>query len=109
MSQVTRGYSKHLRFQLITMVRGALVGVIYQKTLNLETSSITESAPVTLMSTDIDGIISATQSFYDLWPSVVELGAGLFLLDLKAGHSSFLVLLPGICTCFCLICDLSRV
>ncbi|KAH6647202.1 P-loop containing nucleoside triphosphate hydrolase protein [Truncatella angustata] len=93
---VTRCYSKHLRFQLITMIRGALVGIIYQKTLNLETSSISESAPVTLMSTDIDGIISATQSFHDLWPSVIEVGVGLFLLDRKAGHSSFLVLVPGI-------------
>jgi ATP-binding cassette, subfamily C (CFTR/MRP), member 1 len=91
------------------MIRGALVGVIYQKTLNLETSSITDSAPVTLMSTDIDGIISATQSFYDLWPSVVELSAGLFLLYRKAGQSSFLVLVPGICMCFCPIYDPSRV
>jgi hypothetical protein len=91
------------------MIRGGLVGVIYQKMLNLETSSIDESAPVTLMSTDVDGIISATQSFYDLWPGVIELGAGLFLLDRKAGHSSFLVLVPGIRKCFCLICDPSRV
>lgn len=91
------------------MIRGALVGLIYQKTLNLETSSVTDSAPVTLMSTDIDGIISATQSFHDLWPGVIELGAGLVLLDHKAGHSSFLVLVPGMRKCFCLICDPTRV
>ncbi|KAL7928726.1 putative ABC multidrug transporter [Trichoderma chlorosporum] len=92
---VTRFYYKRLIFQLVTMIRGALVGLIYQKMLNLETSSVTDSSPVTLMSTDIDGIISATQSFHDLWPGVIELCAGLVLLDRKAGHSSFLVLVPG--------------
>lgn len=80
------------------MIRGALVGLIYQKTMTLEASSIAESAPLTLMSTDIDGIISSTRAFHDLWPGAIELGAGLFLLDRKAGHSSFLVLIPGIRT-----------
>ncbi|KAK4063525.1 uncharacterized protein Triagg1_9402 [Trichoderma aggressivum f. europaeum] len=93
---VTRFGYKQLIFQLNTMIRGALVGLIYQKTMTLEASSIAESAPLTLMSTDIDGIISATRAFHDLWPGAIELGAGLFLLDRKAGHSSFLVLVPGI-------------
>ncbi|KAG6041161.1 hypothetical protein E4U41_005799 [Claviceps citrina] len=93
---ITRCFYKHLISQLMTMIRGALVGLIYQKTLNLQTSSVADPASVTLMSTDADGVMSAAQALYDLWPGVVELGAGLVLLDREAGHSSFLVLVPGV-------------
>lgn len=97
--QFTRAIYRHITFQLITMVRGALVSMIFQKTLELELEAVVDSAPVTLMSTDIDGIQRGLQFLHDIWASVLAVGIGLYILQQLLGYSAFLVVVPSfICT-----------
>ena len=70
------------------MLRGALVSMIYTKTLSLAPGVTTEQAPVTLMSTDVDGIAGAFQGLHDIWASLLEVGIGLWLLKRELGISS---------------------
>ena len=69
------------------MLRGALVSMIYTKTLSLAPGDTTEQAPVTLMSTDVDGIAGAFQGLHDIWASLLEVGIGLWLLKREIGIS----------------------
>lgn len=81
------------------MVRGALVSAIFQKTLELKLESVDDSAPVTLMSTDIDGIHRGLQFVHDIWASVLAVGVGLYILQNLLGYSAFLVVVPSfVCT-----------
>jgi ATP-binding cassette, subfamily C (CFTR/MRP), member 1 len=42
----------HMTFRFITAVRGTLVSMIYDKTIDLNITSLDESAAITLMSSD---------------------------------------------------------
>ncbi|CAM1501751.1 Fc.00g037350.m01.CDS01 [Cosmosporella sp. VM-42] len=93
----TTWYS-HMTYQLLTMYRGALASLVYKKTLDLETASIKDSAPVTLMSTDIEAIVEAGVHIHDLWANFIELPIGIYLLYRQVGPPSLFILVPGFFT-----------
>jgi ATP-binding cassette, subfamily C (CFTR/MRP), member 1 len=87
----------HLTIRLLTCLRGALVSLIFVKILRLR--SYADGAPVTLMSTDIDGIVSGMEHNHDIWACVFELAIGIFLLYREIGPACFLVFAPILGTC----------
>ena len=96
--QFSRCHYTHHTYRLITSVRGGLVALIFTKVMDLEASKAKDSAAVTLMSTDVDGVASGLQKIHDIWASVIELGLGVYLLQRQVGTACFLVLVPTICT-----------
>ncbi|KAI3009272.1 hypothetical protein CBS147346_2163 [Aspergillus niger] len=72
---------EHYIFRLITQIRGALVSVIYDKTLELKYDEYSDSAALTLMSNDIDNIASGIQNVHEVWASPIEVGIALYLLQ----------------------------
>ncbi|KAK7213111.1 hypothetical protein V2G26_020289 [Clonostachys chloroleuca] len=91
---LTATWHRHLSYQLVTMWRGGLVSLIFKKTLSLRTCCAEESASITLMSTDIDSIVTAGESLHDMWCSFLDLGMGIWLLYCQVGLPSLLVLVP---------------
>ena len=67
------------------MLRGALVGVIYNRALLSSDGLHDDSAAVTLMSTDIDRIAIALQSVTETWGRIIEVGIGMYLLERQLG------------------------
>ncbi|KAF5553404.1 Canalicular multispecific organic anion transporter 2 [Fusarium napiforme] len=59
---ISGAWHKHMSYQLVTMYRGGLVSLIFKKTLKLKTTSIKDSAPVTLMTADVETIVAAANS-----------------------------------------------
>lgn len=55
------------------MIRGALIGVIFNKALVLDDASVETSAAVALISTDIDRIAESYELFIDVWASTIRL------------------------------------
>jgi ATP-binding cassette, subfamily C (CFTR/MRP), member 1 len=96
--QFSKCHYTHHTYRLITSVRGGLVALIFAKVVDLEAATAKDSAAVTLMSTDVDGIASGLQNIHDIWASVIELGLGVYLLQRQVGAACFLVLVPAICT-----------
>lgn len=94
--QVTKGYYNHLAYQVITCIRGMLTVAIYEKMLCLSQDVLSESAAVTLMSTDLTGLERLVPLVHDIWAALVELGLGLYILARIAGVSCILFLIPGI-------------
>ena len=82
----------HLTFQFVTSVRGALVGQIFTKTISL--ASYTDAAPITLMSTDIDGVVMGLHFIHHIWSSIIEIAIGLYLLYREIKTPFFLVFIP---------------
>ncbi|RAK99259.1 P-loop containing nucleoside triphosphate hydrolase protein [Aspergillus ibericus CBS 121593] len=72
---------KHQLFRMITMFRGAAVALIYDHTLVLHDGACTESAAVTLMSTDIDMIARSLEQASEMWARLVEIAIGIWLLE----------------------------
>ncbi|RSL73721.1 hypothetical protein CEP54_000267 [Fusarium duplospermum] len=95
---ISGAWHKYMSNQLVIMYRGGLVSLIFQKTLKLKTASIKESAPVTLMTTDVDVIVAAGASIHDMWANLIELPIGIYLLHRQVGSPSLLVLVPTVIT-----------
>lgn len=93
---ITNALYHHMTYQMTTMYRGALVSLVYKKTLCLEPSSIKESAPTTLMSTDVEGIATGLTPIHDIWSAFLELPVALFLLYRQVGVPSLFILIPAI-------------
>ncbi|RAL04613.1 multidrug resistance protein MDR [Aspergillus ibericus CBS 121593] len=72
---------EHHTFRLITQIRGALVSMIYDKTLELKFDEYSDLAALTLMSNDIDNIASGIQNMHEFWASPISVAIALFLLQ----------------------------
>ncbi|KAF4964511.1 hypothetical protein FSARC_7575 [Fusarium sarcochroum] len=93
---ISGAWYKHMSYQLVTMYRGGLVSLIFKKTLKLKTTSIKESAPVTLMTADVETMVAAGASVHDMWANMLELPVGIYLLYRQVGRPSLLVLVPTV-------------
>lgn len=71
-------------------MRGLIVSRIVRKVLVLKHSAAQESASISLMSTDIEGIVESTSQIYDLATVPIEIAVALYLLSTQVGHAFFL-------------------
>lgn len=94
---VTGVWYKHATFRFLTMCRGSITSLIYDKTLDLHGEHITELAPVTLMSTDIESIVISSDQIHDLWASLLEVPVAIYLLYRQIGVASLLIIVPSFC------------
>lgn len=80
------GWSSHLSYRLMTMMRGQLISAIYTKMLTLPIADVNESAAMSLMGTDVQTI---AESFWylivEVVPSVLQLGIAVYLLYVQLG------------------------
>ena len=72
-------------FRMITAFRGALVTIIYNRTLTLRSGVYDESTAITLMSTDIDRISNSLENMHETWARLIEVGLGTWLLAQQLG------------------------
>ena len=87
----------HALYRSITMLRGGLVGLIFNKTLILQDGVYDESAAVTHMSTDIDRIATSMQSMNEVWSRLIEVAIGVWLLSIQLGAVSVIPILVVLC------------
>lgn len=80
MFQVSYAVYTHKVFRLITMIRGSLVTLIFDKTLRMSTSAISDATAVTLMSTDIERIGSGLLDIHEIYGNFAEVVIALWLL-----------------------------
>ncbi|CAG8888161.1 unnamed protein product [Penicillium egyptiacum] len=71
---------EHKTCRVITMVRGSLVTLIFNKTLRMSTTAISDTAAITLMSTDIERIGSGLREMHELYSNFTEVALALWLL-----------------------------
>ena len=67
------------------MLRAQLIDLIYAKTMVMHSSDIEESAPLTLMSADLERVSSGLRYIHDAWGCLIEIGIALWLLWLQLG------------------------
>ncbi|KAK7222510.1 hypothetical protein V2G26_010513 [Clonostachys chloroleuca] len=82
---VTTGLFKHNLYRLITMLRGSLVGLIYETTLRIDPHAAKDSAAITLMSTDIDCMATGVEEMDAVWASPIEIAISIYLLYQQVG------------------------
>ncbi|KAH8879372.1 ABC transporter [Thozetella sp. PMI_491] len=69
----------------LTMARGALVALIYDRALTIPDGLYDEATAVTLMSSDTALITGSLENVHNIWAYLVQVGVGLFLLARQMG------------------------
>ncbi|PYI07763.1 putative ATP-binding cassette transporter [Aspergillus sclerotiicarbonarius CBS 121057] len=81
---------QHQINRLRIMVRGALIGLIHNQSLNIPSTG-SDSEGVTLMSSDVDSVESTGEIFHETWAQLLEVLVGTVLL---AARIQWFALLP---------------
>lgn len=85
MDKISTPAATHQAYRFSTILRAQLIDMIYAKTMLIHSSDIEESAPLTLMSADLERISSGLRYIHDLWGCIIEIGFALWLLWLQLG------------------------
>lgn len=98
--QVMMGWSSHLSYRLMAMIRGQLTVMVYTKMLTLPTTNADESSAMSLVGTDVQRIAETFwQLLIEIFPSILQLGIAVYLLYDQLGAVCVApVLITVICT-----------
>ncbi|OBT68976.1 hypothetical protein VE03_01419 [Pseudogymnoascus sp. 23342-1-I1] len=77
---VSTAVYQHLLNRLQVMVRGALVGLIHHRSLNVQLAHGADQSSVSLMSTDVDSIDTIGEMFHETWAQLLEVILGTVML-----------------------------
>lgn len=82
--------------QLKICIRAILVTAIYRKSLTLGVMETEESAAVTLMTADVDGIEQLISLVYDSFAMVLVIGLGVWVLAIFVGEASIFTVITAV-------------
>jgi ATP-binding cassette subfamily C (CFTR/MRP) protein 1 len=83
--QISNSQHQHLTFRSITMARGELISMLYNKATDMSLTAADPTASLTLMSADIERIDVGWRTMHEIWGNLVEIGIAVFLLQRELG------------------------
>ncbi|KAJ3485862.1 hypothetical protein NLG97_g6733 [Lecanicillium saksenae] len=86
--------SKHMQYRLIARIRGGLLSQIFQKTQRLKLSQAQKQAAITLISTDLEGVILGLVACLRIPFDLIDTALGMYFLTEFVHKAVFIVLLP---------------
>jgi ATP-binding cassette subfamily C (CFTR/MRP) protein 1 len=68
------------------LIRGSLVSLIHEKSLNIQSGAYNDGKSLTLMSTDADALSSAAEMFHETWAQLIGVVIGTIILAQEVGN-----------------------
>ncbi|KAK3319769.1 ABC transporter [Cercophora scortea] len=78
---VSNSIYQYQNFRFVTRLRGGLIALIYERTLQTRTADLGDITAVSVMGTDVERIVSGLQSIHEIWGSFLEIGIACWLLE----------------------------
>lgn len=82
---ISTGQYQHFTFRFITMMRGGLVSMLYNKSVEIPLNDVDVASSITLMSADIERIVTGMQTGHEIWANSIEVGLAIYLLKQQLG------------------------
>ena len=82
---VSTGQYQHMTYRVVTMMRGGLISLLFNKATHLSLTSVEPSSALTLMSADIERITQGMQVGHEIWANMIEIGVAIYLLERQLG------------------------
>ncbi|KAL1591926.1 hypothetical protein SLS60_011518 [Paraconiothyrium brasiliense] len=82
---VSTGQYQHFTFRFITMMRGGLISMLYNKAVDIPLNDVDTASSLTLMSADIERIVTGMQTGHEIWANTIEVGLAIYLLQRQLG------------------------
>jgi ABC-type multidrug transport system fused ATPase/permease subunit len=70
---------------MVTMIRGGLITLIYSKSLRLDATATKDASAATLISTDIQSIVTGCTNIHEFWAAPIEVALAIYLLKCRIG------------------------
>ena len=67
------------------MIRGTLTAAVFKKATEISITDLDNSAPVTLMSTDVERIVRGLLDMHELWANIVQISLATWLIEGELG------------------------
>ncbi|KAF3491610.1 Cyclic peptide transporter [Arthroderma uncinatum] len=77
---ISQAVYEHKTYRVITMVRGSLSTMIFQKTLRVECSATSDSIAITHLNADVEWVSSGLLDLHEFYSSILEASLALWLL-----------------------------
>ncbi|KAI3390389.1 hypothetical protein diail_9824 [Diaporthe ilicicola] len=74
-----------LTYKCLVQMRGCLVAAVFEKTTSIDPSQYDMTAPVSLVSTDMERIIAGCKDVHEVWANAVQVAIAIWLLYLELG------------------------
>jgi ATP-binding cassette subfamily C (CFTR/MRP) protein 1 len=95
--KVSTGQYQHFTFRFITMMRGGLISMIYNKASAIPLTDVDTASSLTLMSADIERIVTGMQTGHEIWANTIEVGLAIYLLQGQLGVACTIPIGVAIC------------
>lgn len=82
---VSTGQYQHFTFRFITMMRGGLISMLYNKAVEVPLTEVDTASSLTLMSADIERIVTGMQTGHEIWANAIEVALAIYLLERQLG------------------------
>jgi len=67
------------------MMRGGLISMLYHKSTDIALKNVDPASSLTLMSADIERIVTGMQTAHEIWSNSLEVGLAIYLLQRQLG------------------------
>lgn len=74
------------------MIRGVIAATVFNKVNERGITNVDDSAALTLMSSDVERIVTGLNVIHETWANVVEAGIGIYLLERQITHTALIAL-----------------
>ena len=71
----------YMTFRFLIRLRGGLIALIYQQTVEARAVDLGSINGLTLMGTDVERIVLNFQAIHEVWASLVDIAIAIFLLQ----------------------------
>lgn len=69
------------------MIRGILTAAVFRKTTRIQIAAADDKAAVTLMSTDVDRIVTGLREIHELWANLIQIAIATYLLEIELSYA----------------------
>jgi ATP-binding cassette subfamily C (CFTR/MRP) protein 1 len=67
------------------MMRGGLISMLYNKATDIALKDVDVASSITLMSADIERVVTGMQTGHEIWSNTIEVALAIFLLSRQLG------------------------
>lgn len=71
------------KFRFATRVRGGLIALVYDRTIQTRAADVGDITAITVMGTDVERIVNSMLSIHEIWGSLLDIGIASWLLGLQ--------------------------
>jgi hypothetical protein len=94
--------------RFVIHLRGGLISLIYQQTVEARSVDLGEIDGVTLMGTDVERIVGSFGSIHELWGSLLDIAVAVYLLERQVGLACLIPGLTALCKFLFCSCALKK-